>query len=149
MMLIKPAAMDSPNYLDQTSSVSFPNMFLSGCHLYQQGHYERACECFRKVVEKNEKSLYYESRFNLGACLFKMAEFKQALLQFTTLLNEQKQAADKARDSNSRTDLTKKVFRKFVGRDRRLYFNKALCELQMGLFDQAIATCKAYLKPVK
>lgn len=39
--------------------------------------------------------------------------------------------------------------RRFVGRDRRLYFNKALCELQMGLFDHAIATCKAYLKPVK
>lgn len=39
--------------------------------------------------------------------------------------------------------------RRFVGRDRRLYFNKALCELQMGLFDQAIATCKSYLAPVK
>ena len=43
----------------------------------------------------------------------------------------------------------KAPYKRFVGRDRRLYFNKALCELQMGLFDDAIATCKQYLKPVK
>ena len=37
----------------------------------------------------------------------------------------------------------------FVGRDRRLYYNKALCELQMGQFDRAIKTCSEYLKPIK
>ena len=36
----------------------------------------------------------------------------------------------------------------FKGRDRRLFFNKALCELQMGHFDSAIATCRAYLDPI-
>ena len=41
------------------------------------------------------------------------------------------------------------VFKQFYGRDRRLYYNKALCELQMGLFDQAISTCKQYLQPIK
>ena len=34
---------------------------------------------FKPIVESNNKTLYYESRFNLAACLFKMADFKQAL----------------------------------------------------------------------
>ena len=38
---------------------------------------------------------------------------------------------------------------RFEGRDRRLYFNKAVIELSMGHFDEAIKTCKFYIKPVK
>jgi hypothetical protein len=37
----------------------------------------------------------------------------------------------------------------FVGRDRRLFFNKALCELQMGKFDDCLRTCKNYRRPIK
>jgi len=37
----------------------------------------------------------------------------------------------------------------FVGRDSRLFYNKALCELQMGKYDDCLRTCKAYRKPIK
>ena len=95
MMLIKPTKLDDPNYLQKARAQvdAYPNTFLAGCHLYQQGHYARAAEAFRKICESQDSTLYYESRFNLGACLFKMAEFKQALNQFTKLLSEQREAA--------------------------------------------------------
>ena len=37
----------------------------------------------------------------------------------------------------------------FKGRDRRLFYNKALCELQMGKYDDCLRTCKTYRKPIK
>ena len=55
---------------------------------------------FHKIIDAKDKTLYYESRFNLGACLFKMAEFKQALKQFSTLLNEQKAASEQAKSKH-------------------------------------------------
>ena len=58
-----------------------------------------------------------------------MGEYKQALRKFSTLLSEQKAAAERARGVNRELQQDKKVARKFVGRDRRLYFNKALCEM--------------------
>ena len=59
-----------------------------------------------------------------------MAEFKMALKQFTTLLNEQKAVQESAKTNKKLQDVTgNQAFRKFIGRDRRLYFNKALCEL--------------------
>ena len=67
---------------------NFPNKFLVGCHYFQQGLFEKARDQFQRIVESNDKTLFYESRFNLGACLFKMAEFKLALRMFTILLNE-------------------------------------------------------------
>ena len=84
MMLIKPSKMDDPHYLDKASSKFDKdfNVFYGGCDMYKNGHYARAAECFRRIVDSKNTSLYYESRFNLGACLFKMAEFKQALRQF-------------------------------------------------------------------
>ena len=45
-------------------------------------------EHFRKELESEDKTWHYEVRFNLGACLFKLAEYKMALRQFTTLMNE-------------------------------------------------------------
>ena len=73
-----------------------------------------------------------------------------ALRQFQTLLNEQKANVAQSYGLDGGAGLgSTQSYRKFQGRDRRLYFNKALCELQIGLFDKAIATCKAYLKPVK
>ena len=38
---------------------------------------------------------------------------------------------------------------RFDGRDRRLYINKALCELKLGQGKAAVSTCMAFLKPVK
>ena len=37
----------------------------------------------------------------------------------------------------------------FDGRDRRLFYNKALCELQMGKYEDCLWTCNAYLRPIK
>ena len=39
--------------------------------------------------------------------------------------------------------------KRFSGRDRRLFVNKAISELVMGCPDQAKLTCDAYIKPVK
>ena len=95
MMLIKPAHLDDPNFFENSRAniENFPNTFLVGCRLYQQSYFDKATECFRKIIEGRDKTLHYEARFNLGSCLFKMAEFEQALKQFTTLLKEQKEAA--------------------------------------------------------
>lgn len=40
-------------------------------------------------------------------------------------------------------------FKRFKGRDRRLYYNKAVVELSMGHSEQATITCKSYLQPIK
>ena len=53
-------------------------------------------EHFRKELESEDKTWHYEVRFNLGACLFKLAEYKMALRQFTTLMNEQKETLESA-----------------------------------------------------
>ena len=37
----------------------------------------------------------------------------------------------------------------FMGKDRRLYFNKAVCELQLGEYNEAIKTINAYTRPIK
>ena len=92
-MLIKPASMDDQKFFNPGASPSVhgsPDNFLVGCQLYQQGQYRQAMERFRKELESDDKTLHYEVRFNLGACLFKLAEYKMALRQFTTLMNEQK-----------------------------------------------------------
>lgn len=39
--------------------------------------------------------------------------------------------------------------KKFEGKDRRLYYNKAVCELQMGRYDLCIITVNTYLKHIK
>jgi len=36
----------------------------------------------------------------------------------------------------------------FEGRDRRLFYNKAVCELQLGEFNLCVNTCETYLQPV-
>jgi len=93
-MLIKPASMEDPKFFNLGSSgdastiPGLPQNFITGCHLYQQNQFDKAAECFRRVLQSNDKSLHYEVRFNLGACLFKLAEFKMALRQFSTLMNE-------------------------------------------------------------
>ena len=81
MYLIKPTTMnDTFFYRDSVAHIEgFPSTFLVGCHYYQQALYEKAIDNFSQIVESNNKTLYYESRFNLAACLFKMADFKQAL----------------------------------------------------------------------
>ena len=144
--------MDSPSFFEDSVAhvEGFPSTFLVGCHYFQQALYDKAKDNFTKIIASNNKTLYYEARFNMGACLFKMADFKQALKQFTQLMNEQK-ASSKASVSNFMSKDLKQdqVFKQFYGRDRRLYYNKALCELQMGLFDQAITTCKQYIQPIK
>ena len=126
MMLIKPASMEHPQFFNQGAGNGFNNTFLVGCHLYQQIQYKKAAECFRKVLDSNDKTLQYEVRFNMGACLFKMSEFKLALRQFTLLMNEQKGLLVDLGTQNAEHGT---AARKFVGRDRRLYFNRALCEL--------------------
>ena len=78
--------------------------------------------------------MFYEAKFNLGACYFKHGKFQDAHRMFCQLM-----AMTERGDTRSG----------FVGRDRRLYYNKALCELQMGQFDRAIKTCSEYLKPIK
>lgn len=37
----------------------------------------------------------------------------------------------------------------FKGRDRRLFYNKAICELQMGKYEECLWTCNAYIRPIK
>ena len=57
--------------------------------------------------------------------------------EFSQLLQEQKEAAVEAKNAMKRTAREsstgfrdkKTQMRRFVGRDRRLYYNKALCEL--------------------
>lgn len=39
--------------------------------------------------------------------------------------------------------------KRFEGRDRRLYWNKAMCEMEMGLFELSEQTIKEYVTPVK
>jgi hypothetical protein len=71
--------------------------------------------------------LWYESKFNLAASMFKCGDFAHAL-QIITLLY--------------RAVATEQL--PFRGRDRRLYYNKALCEMQMGKYDDCIRTCKSF-----
>ena len=135
MMLIKPARFDDPNFLKNQKSTSvdnFPTIFLAGCQMYKLAQYEKAAEHFKKILESKDKQLYYETRFNLGACMFKMGEFKYALKQFALLMSESKNIVEEQKMTKiaNEVDGGKRIpERKFVGRDRRLYFNKALCEL--------------------
>ena len=85
-------------------------------------------------TEKRPSGLYYEAKFNLAASCFKHGQFGESLKIFGQLLT-MVEKGDKRLS--------------FKGRDRRLYYNKALCELQMGFFDKAVKTCGEYLKPIK
>ena len=57
-----------------------------------------------------------------------------------------------AAEAHSKKDSVQKIAEytfRFTGRDRRLYYNKALCELYMGQFEQTKKTCELFLRPVK
>ena len=82
-----------------------------------------------------DTTLYYESKFNLAACLFKLGEFRVALKFFSELFEEI--------ESGRLSDYN------FMGKDRRLYYNKAVCELQVGEYYQAIDTINSYMRPIK
>ena len=91
--------------------------------------------------------LEYEARFNIAVCLFKMADSNKAHKIFKDLMTEQRKVTEiKLRDNknkgksvaaaaHAKKDSVFKIadyVHRFTGRDRRLYFNKALCELYMG-----------------
>ena len=60
--------------------------FLHGCYLYRCQDYVGASKAFKAVLKMREigkndvrpqaNALEYETRFNLGTCLFKMHDFK-------------------------------------------------------------------------
>ena len=66
------------------------------------------------TLTDKKASLFYEAKFNLGACYFKYGKFRESHAIFTKLLDLQN-IGDRRLP--------------FEGRDRRLYYNKALCEL--------------------
>ena len=94
--------------------------------------------------------LEYEARFNIAVCLFKMADSNKAHQIFKELMAEQRKIAEKkiredrnkgktaAAEAHAKKDSVFKIadyVLRFTGRDRRLYYNKALCELYNGQFE--------------
>ena len=61
--------------------------------------------------------------------MFKVGHFQEAKILFTNLLLQENA--------------------QFRGRDRRLFYNKAVCELQMGFYADCVQTIKSYLKHFK
>jgi hypothetical protein len=96
-----------------------------------RGDFNKATQSFQKVGNR-EEPFWYECQFNLATTRFKVADFLTAHTVFSKLMKEMTEG---------------KLH--FIGRDRRLYFNKALCELQMGKFDDCVRTCNNFLRPIK
>jgi hypothetical protein len=107
------------------------NYFLKGCRAYLQSDFQNATAHFRKIDDR-EDPFWYECQFNLATTRFKCGDFIIAHQMFVKLYREMQGGK-----------------LQFVGRDRRLFYNKALCELQMGKYDDCLRTCKAYRKPIK
>ena len=62
--------------------------------------------------------------------MFKLGKFEDAHAIFNNLIVKEQES-------------------KFKGKDRRLYYNKAVCELQMGRYDLCILTANTNLKYIK
>ena len=114
-----------------------------------------------KQAQREARAIEYETRFNLGACYFKLQEFYKCEEVYCTLMQEHmqqfKEQGEKQNDA-SKVSSDKSMaengsdvpYRKrFSGRDYRLFMNKALCELVMGRPEQSKLTCKAFIEPVK
>ena len=129
MYLIQP----SQEIIDHSVSVAEDpqNFFLRGCRAYLLSDYANATVFFKKV-EDHDDPYWYECQFNLATTRFKCGDFVTAHAMFTKIYREMQ---------------TGKL--SFKGRDRRLFYNKALCELQMGKYDDCLRTCKAYRRPIK
>jgi tetratricopeptide (TPR) repeat protein len=93
-------------------------VFMTGVRAYRNGDFLKAASFFQKACEA-EPHLLYESKFNQATSLFKLGRFPDAHAIFNNLL-------------------IKVSEEKFSGKDRRLYYNKSVCELQMGRFDLCI-----------
>ena len=131
MYLIFPSEQTIETNLQVSGGVSH---FYKGCMLYRKGNFEEAAISFKNSLLKDNK-LYYESKFNLATSLFKLGVFNMAQKFFNELFVE--------------IETERLAGYQFMGKDRRLYFNKAVCELQLGEYNEAIKTINAYTRPIK
>ena len=102
-----------------------------------------------RKTDEQTSVLEYEARFNIATCLFKLDDCLKAHYKFTELMNDQKRAQNKNTAKQKEKIPTEAYVLRFKGKDRRLYYNKAVCELRMGQFEQTKKTCEAFLNPVK